>query len=86
MGLINRVVPVHELEQALDSLLEELRDKSGAVLRIALKGLREISVKNFSLGLERSEELYLKELLQTHDVEEGVQAFLEKRKPRWRHR
>jgi len=86
MGLINRVVPVHELEQIVDSLLEELRGKSGAVLRIALKGLREISLKNFSLGLERSEELYLKELLQTHDVEEGVQAFLEKRKPHWRHR
>jgi cyclohexa-1,5-dienecarbonyl-CoA hydratase len=85
-GLINRVVPVHELEPAVDSLLEELRGKSGAVLRIALKGLREISLKHFSAALERSEELYLKELLLTDDVEEGVRAFLEKRKPHWKHR
>ncbi len=86
IGLINRVVPLNELEQALEALLEELRGKSRAVLRIALRGLREISQKNFSEALERSEEIYLKELLKTEDVEEGVQAFLEKRKPRWRHR
>ena len=86
MGLINRAVPENELEQALEDLLEELKGKSRAVRRIALKGLREISLKNFSANLARSEELYLKELLATEDIEEGVQAFLEKRKPRWNHR
>jgi cyclohexa-1,5-dienecarbonyl-CoA hydratase len=86
MGLINRVVPSRELEQAGETLLDELRGKSRAVLRLALKGLREIALKNFSSALDRSEEIYLKELLQTEDVEEGVQAFLEKRKPAWRHR
>lgn len=86
MGLINRAVPVHELEQALGALLEELEGKSGAVLRIALRGLREIALKNFSAALQRSEEIYLKELLKTEDVVEGVQAFLEKRKPHWHHR
>lgn len=86
IGLINRVVSVNSLEQSLEALLEELRGKSRAVLRIALRGLREISLKNFSADLQRSEELYLKELLKTEDVQEGVQAFLEKRKPHWNHR
>jgi len=86
IGLINRAVAGKDLEKALQELLEELKGKSRAVLRIALKGLREISLKNFSANLARSEELYLKELLATEDVEEGVQAFLEKRKPRWNHR
>lgn len=86
MGLINRTVPKNELEQALEDLLEELQGKSRAVRRIALKGLRERALKDFSANLARSEELYLKELLATEDVEEGVQAFLEKRKPRWNHR
>ena len=86
MGLINRAVPENELEQALEDLLEELKGKSRAVLCIALKGLRELSLRNFSADLKRSEELYLNELLKTEDVEEGVQAFLEKRKPRWNHR
>ena len=86
MGLINRAVPAQELNQAVEALLEELRSKSGAVLRIALKGLREIWLGNFATGLARAEELYLTELLKTADVEEGVQAFLSKRRPDWKHR
>ena len=86
IGLVNRVVPAAELEQALESLLEELNGKSGKVLRITLKGLREVSLKNFSENLKRSEEIYLNELLQTEDVEEGVQAFLQKRTPNWKHK
>ena len=86
IGLVNRVVPAAELERALEALLSELNGKSGKVLRITLKGLREVSLKNFSENLKRSEEIYLNELLQTEDVEEGVQAFLQKRKPEWKHR
>lgn len=85
IGLINRAVPARELEQALEVLLGELKGKSRAVLRIALKGLRELSLRNFSAELKNSEDLYLRELLKTDDVEEGVQAFLAKRKPRWSH-
>jgi cyclohexa-1,5-dienecarbonyl-CoA hydratase len=86
IGLINRVLPDDQLETGLQSLLEELLGKSGAVLRIALKGLRELSFHGFSDALKRSEEIYRDELLRTEDVEEGVRAFLEKRKPDWKHR
>lgn len=86
MGLVNRVLPADRLEQGLESFLEELRGKSGAVLRVAVKGLRELSLRTFNDSLKRSEELYIKDLLRTEDVEEGVRAFLEKRKPRWVHR
>lgn len=86
IGLVNRVAPSEELWRSLEALLEELKGKSGAVLRLALKGLREISGRDFLAGLKKSEEIYLKELLKTEDVEEGVRAFLEKRKPSWKHR
>lgn len=86
IGLINRVVPNDQLETGLKSLSEELLGKSGAVLRIAVKGLRELSLKGFSDALRRSEEIYREELLRTEDVEEGVRAFLDKRKPDWAHR
>jgi cyclohexa-1,5-dienecarbonyl-CoA hydratase len=86
IGLINRVFPGDQLEAGLESLLAELLGKSGAVLRIALKGLRERALGGFSDALKRSEDLYRAELLGTEDVEEGLRAFLEKRKARWRHR
>ena len=85
-GLVNRVVPRSQLDEALETLRDGLLDKSHAVLRIALKGLREIVLGQLSTALARSEEIYLKELLETEDVEEGVQAFVAKRKPRWLHR
>ena len=84
IGLINRVISAGELEGALETLLDELRGKSAAVLRITIKGLREISMGSFNDALKRSEEIYLNELLKTDDVEEGLQAFLEKRKPQWK--
>jgi len=86
IGLINRALPAAGLDAAVQELLEELRGKSRAVLRLTLKGLRELTLKGFSERLARSEEIYLKELLKTDDVEEGARAFLEKRKPAWRHR
>ncbi len=86
IGLVNRVSTDGGLEEALEALLDELKGKSAAVLRIALKGLREISMGGFNDALKRSEEIYLNELLKTDDVEEGLQAFLEKRKPQWKNR
>lgn len=86
IGLINRVVPTDQLEAGLASLVEGLLDKSGAVLRITLKGLRELSLGGFADALARSEALYREKLLPTADVEEGIRAFIEKRKPRWMHR
>jgi cyclohexa-1,5-dienecarbonyl-CoA hydratase len=86
MGLISRVAPQGQLETALAALLHELLGKSGSVLRVALKGLRELSLRGFAAALQRSEQIYRDELLRTEDVDEGVRAFLEKREPRWTHR
>jgi cyclohexa-1,5-dienecarbonyl-CoA hydratase len=32
------------------------------------------------------EDMYLHELMKTHDANEGIKAFIEKRKPVWRDR
>lgn len=85
MGLINRVCSAAEFENNLVALVQELLDKSGAVLRLTLRGLRELSLQGFNQALQRAEEIYCRELLQTEDVAEGVAAFLEKRRPNWRH-
>lgn len=86
LGLINRVFAEDQFDNGLTALLDELLSKSGAVTRIALKGLRELSLRDFSDALSRSEEIYCRDLLHTEDVDEGVRAFLEKRKPNWKHR
>ena len=85
MGLVNRLAAADRFESGLQTLSDELLGKSGAVLRVALKGLRELSMRGFDQALQRSEEIYCSELLKTADVEEGVAAFLEKRAPSWRH-
>lgn len=85
MGLINRVFAVDQLEGGLAELKEELLGKSGAVLRLTVRGLRELAFQGFNQALRRSEEIYCNELLKTTDVTEGVAAFLEKRPPVWRH-
>jgi cyclohexa-1,5-dienecarbonyl-CoA hydratase len=86
MGLVQRVSIGDELELRLQSLIDDLRGKSGAVLRLTVKGLRENSLHGFHENLKRAEAMYCNELLKTEDVEEGVQAFLQKRPPQWRHR
>jgi cyclohexa-1,5-dienecarbonyl-CoA hydratase len=86
IGLISRVAPKGQVETAVGALVEELLGKSGSVMRITLKGLRELSQRGFADALTRSEQLYCEDLLPTQDVEEGVRAFLGKRKPSWTHR
>jgi cyclohexa-1,5-dienecarbonyl-CoA hydratase len=85
-GLVNRVFVEDELAAGVQRLLDELLGKSGAVLRLTVKGLRELALSGFNEALKRSEEIYCHQLLKTRDVEEGVKAFLEKRPPNWTHR
>jgi cyclohexa-1,5-dienecarbonyl-CoA hydratase len=40
----------------------------------------------FLEALERTEDIYLNELMKTEDAHEGVRAFMEKRKPDWRNK
>jgi cyclohexa-1,5-dienecarbonyl-CoA hydratase len=86
MGLVQRVGIGDEIELSLQSLIDDLLGKSGAVLRLTVKGLRENALRGFQEDLKRTEKMYCNELLKTEDVEEGVQAFLQKRPPQWRHR
>jgi cyclohexa-1,5-dienecarbonyl-CoA hydratase len=85
MGLINRVFADDQFQTGLISLFEELLGKSGAVLRLTVKALRDLSLRDFDQALRYTEGIYCNQLLKTADVAEGVAAFLEKRSPSWRH-
>ena len=84
LGLVSRVVPDDGLPAAVDALLDELRALSPSVLRLTRKTLARLHSPDFLAQLDEAERLYLSELIETHDAQEGVRAFLEKRKPVWK--
>jgi cyclohexa-1,5-dienecarbonyl-CoA hydratase len=84
LGLVTRVVSDHELSTAVEALLGELGTLSPSVLRLTRKTLRRLHADDFLKQLEEAERVYLSELMQKHDAQEGVRAFLEKRKPVWK--
>ncbi|HUO34101.1 MAG TPA: enoyl-CoA hydratase/isomerase family protein [Candidatus Acidoferrum sp.] len=86
MGLVTRVVGDGEAKEAARELIGEIGSKSASALRIARKAMGRFRGSEFEEALHASEELYIRELLHTHDAEEGVRAFLEKRSPAWQGR
>jgi cyclohexa-1,5-dienecarbonyl-CoA hydratase len=86
MGLVNRVAPRGELAPTLEKFVARFAEKSAAALRIAKRALRISEENTFDPALQRIEKIYLEDLMRTHDAEEGIRAYLEKREPRWKDR
>jgi cyclohexa-1,5-dienecarbonyl-CoA hydratase len=84
LGLITRVVSDSELRHAVSELLEELRALSPSVLQLTRKTLWNLHSAEFAEQLEEVERVYLSGLMKMHDAQEGIRAFLEKRKPVWK--
>lgn len=85
-GLVTVVAPKGKMEAALNRLLKSLLSKSPVVLRHAKEAMTIGVETMFVESLKKVEELYFDRLMKTHDAVEGVQAFLEKRKPVWKGR
>jgi len=71
---------------ALDYAREHLANKSASSMHYAVRALRAKFGPRFNMVLTELEDLYLQDLMDTHDAVEGIQAFLEKRAPKWEDR
>jgi len=82
VGLISRVAD--DIEAEARRVVRLLAGKSAVVLALARRARRLGAMGAPVEALAAVDRLYREALVPTADAEEGVQAFLEKRPPRWR--
>jgi len=85
IGLVNQVYPAEEFEARVDEYLGNIRKLSRPVVRLAKRATTLLSRDQMLAHLERTEQLYLDELMRLSDAHEGIAAFMEKRPPQWKH-
>ena len=83
-GLANEAHPEGELQQAIQRTVDHLLKLSPAALAVAKKAFYAWDSMHLDKGLARAEKIYLEELMQTEDVKEGIDAWMQKRKPVWK--
>ena len=59
---------------------------SSAALAHAKKAFYAWDSMHLDKGLARAEKIYTEELMKTEDAQEGIQSWMEKRKPEWKGR
>ncbi len=75
-----------DLDAVLERHTAKIMEKSAAVTRALKRTMYEGRRRLFEDELARTEITYLDELLNTEDLDEGLAAFFEKRRPEWKHR
>lgn len=83
MGLANHAVPDEKLVATVENTVQELLRLSPVALAVTKKAIYAWDAMHFDKGLARAEKIYLEELMKTADAQEGIQAFVEKREPKW---
>ena len=85
-GFVNKVVPEAELKTHVDSLIARIADFSGPVLEVTKRVIGTSMGLPLKEAMKKSQDLYLNELMNLEDVQEGLRAVIEKRKPVWKNR
>jgi cyclohexa-1,5-dienecarbonyl-CoA hydratase len=87
IGLINNIFNnEQEMEVALQEWIEQyIVPKSASSLKFAIRAARKSFNQILLNILPELENEYLEVLMKTVDANEGIQSFIEKRKPIWQH-
>lgn len=84
-GLINKAVPEAELDTAVQSFVDSIMAKSAVAVRMG----KEMFYKQGEMGMAQAYEYASTVMacnMMSEDALDGVQAFLDKRKPVWKHK
>ncbi len=82
-GLVSRVVPVEAYLDEAKKLAGEIAAKAPVAVRLAKESVNKAFETPLAEGLEFERKLFYF-LFATEDQDEGMRAFIEKRKPEWR--
>lgn len=83
LGLVNRVVPANELDAAVQELVESMVASSPLTIRIGKAAFYDQRALDESTAYERAS-CVMTDNANRADAQEGMQAFLQKRRPVWR--
>ncbi|HEY7282644.1 MAG TPA: enoyl-CoA hydratase-related protein [Actinomycetota bacterium] len=84
-GMVNRVVPRPDLDGAVEAMVTELASKSPLILALGKRSFYRSQDMSFEDALAYLHAM-LTVNLESEDVAEGVNAFLQKRSPEWKGR
>jgi len=86
IGLVNWLVPENQLEKTVDQLIAKVCAQSGPVLSMAKKAILGSVGMPLREGVKSSMKVFLNELAELEDSQEGLRALVEKRAPKWKNR
>jgi len=86
LDFVNKLVPESELQSHVEALIARISEFSGPVLEVAKRVIGGSIVLPLKQAMQKSQNLYLNELMNLEDVQEGLRAVIEKRKPVWKNR
>lgn len=85
MEIVNQVVPVEQLDSAVEALIAKLAANSPLALRMGRRAFSAMSDLSLADALNLAQAL-LPVMSQSEDTREGMKAFAEKRTPNWTNR
>jgi|SRR5580658_5079059 cyclohexa-1,5-dienecarbonyl-CoA hydratase len=85
-GLVNWLVPENELQKKVDEVIAKVTAQSGPVLTMAKKAILGSMGLPLRDAVRNSMKVFLNELGDLEDSQEGVRALVEKRAPQWKNR
>jgi cyclohexa-1,5-dienecarbonyl-CoA hydratase len=86
LGLVNWLVPENELQKKVEEVVAKVTAQSGPVLTMAKKAILGSLGMPLRDGVRNSMKVFLNELADLEDSQEGVRALVEKRAPKWKNR